>query len=954
VTHFETLSRRVRLSLAAVGEDGLREAQAGALMALAAHATVSKDPAQLILPTGVGKTTIATLAPYVLGARRALVVVPSKLIRGQINDGFQNLERAKSSGVLPKGAAQPKVAVALHRAKEEDWKGWAKEADVVIGTPSVLSPANRDVAPMPRDLFDLVVFDEAHHLPATTWTAMLDATDARAVLLTATPFRNDGKRLPGDPVYIYPLARAVEQGVFGAVSYEPIGPVVGEELDLTIAKAAAARLRANEHIAAKSRLLVRTDSVSHARKLVDVYEGVEISLGLIVHETPWKRAERMRAQVESGELLGFVCVGALTEGFDFPALKIGAYHVPHKTLGPTLQFIGRLARVGDIGGVLLAPRDAVTEETSALYREDVGWQKLLPELVDSAIDYEREVRRFVDDATVGGSLDLSPLSLTPARNVHIFLTGSAPDPHAHLDEIGDARVVQRFIHDESRTVAFVTRRMFRPPFLRLNNLDVPIHDLHLMTWVEEQGILFLSTTTDSARRHILDALAPAPRKPLSGLQLRRLLEAAQLDRYFSIGTRAAQPQAARTSYLSRAGSKTEDDITPADARQWDLGHGIGRSGTGTFGFSVQKSKIWEPGAADSLFAFRRWCEELAREIADPNLGQAHSKLDLLTISDPLAAFPSDPLVAVLPAELFVAGLELIVDGELILPELVELWPKPDASTETQIVMDAWIRDEPRGEIRFSVNGSVEMIPGPGWLIRDPLAPQQDLPLSEILVHEPATIFFGDGSRATGDRISPPPPVVSLVSSDIRRPTTWDATDITVEFGEPQDGLLSVGQTVANLLAAEMSIVVQDHLPGELADFIGIDNTHPAIDVRLVHCKKSGGVEPATRVGDVEELVAQAIRSVRWLASGLALWDELRHRLHHRDATILLKGVEDELLELLEGWSQAPPLVNWSMWVVQPGLSDSLLDEAEKVTSLLTAAHAWVASQNVRFSVISSP
>ena len=75
----------------------------------------------------------------------------------------------------------------------------------------------------------------------------------------------------------------------------------------------------------------------------------------------------MRREVEDGKLLGFVCVGALTEGFDFPALKLGAYHVPHKTLGPTLQFIGRLSRAGEVPGELLAPRAAVTDETAALY-----------------------------------------------------------------------------------------------------------------------------------------------------------------------------------------------------------------------------------------------------------------------------------------------------------------------------------------------------------------------------------------------------------------------------------------------------------------------------------------------------------------------------------------------------------------------------------------------------------
>ena len=39
-----------------------------------------------------------------------------------------------------------------------------------------------------------------------------------------------------------------------------------------------------------------------------------------------------------------VCVDMLGEGFDLPALKVAAIHDPHKSLGVTLQFVGRFAR----------------------------------------------------------------------------------------------------------------------------------------------------------------------------------------------------------------------------------------------------------------------------------------------------------------------------------------------------------------------------------------------------------------------------------------------------------------------------------------------------------------------------------------------------------------------------------------------------------------------------------
>lgn len=935
------------MSLAAAGPDGLREAQVGALLALAAHATVSDEPAQLILPTGVGKTAIATLAPYVLQARKVLVVVPGRLTRGQVSKAFLDPQRARNAGILPGNSALPEVAVAEHRATADLWEEWGR-SDVVIGTPSVLSSANRNVERMPRDLFDLVIFDEAHHLPATTWTALLGATDARAVLLTATPLRNDGKRLPGRSVYTYPLTRAVKEGVFGEVSYEPVDIPFGADRDLTIARAARNRLMSAEHVAAASRLLVRTNAVDHAKLLQTTYDDIGVPLGVIVHDTPWSKAEAMRASVEAGELLGFICVGALTEGFDFPALKVGAYHVAHKTLGPTIQFIGRLARPGEVGAVLIAPRNEVTRETSDLYREDPGWQVLLPELVDSALERERDVREFVERADVRSSIDVPPLSLTPVRSVHIYRSQAPPDLDTVVREIAGARVVQSFVHRESATAAYVTRRIVRPPFLRLDVLDAPVYELHLVTWVQDEGVLLVSTTTAASLRSLLGSVAPGPLTPLSGLELRRLVEAANLDRFFSIGKRAML--AGDTSYVTSAGRKAEEGITPSDARVFDLGHAMGRSEDGLFGFSVAKSKIWEPGAADSLFGFRAWCEELAQDLADANLGRLPGKLDQLAFSDPLLAFPANPLTAVLPPELFAQAAELIVDGEIASPELLEFEPRHNAATAEVIEFDLRLRGEPRGSIQFSVSGDVTVV-GADWLVHSHDAPGQPVRLQDFLVHEPASLFFGDGSRAIGERLAPPRSSWRF-PDNARSPRVWDGCDITVEWGDLANGRLSVGPWTGALLTREMPIVIQDHLPGELADFIAIDPRTDPPRASFVHCKRSGGA-PSARVTDIEELVAQAIRSVPWQKPGPALWSELRYRLGHRNATRIISGDRGYVEATLDGWIAAPPPVDWFLWVVQPGLSVARLDGSAPVTALLNIAYSWASTQNVTFSVVCS-
>jgi superfamily II DNA or RNA helicase len=83
-----------------------------------------------------------------------------------------------------------------------DDEAWTKvaEQDAVISTPQSFSPiVAPDAAP---SLFDLIIFDEAHHAPAETWAAFLaHYPEARFIFLTATPFRRDRKVIPGRMAY---------------------------------------------------------------------------------------------------------------------------------------------------------------------------------------------------------------------------------------------------------------------------------------------------------------------------------------------------------------------------------------------------------------------------------------------------------------------------------------------------------------------------------------------------------------------------------------------------------------------------------------------------------------------------------------------------------------------------------------------------------------------------------
>src|SRR5579885_1340936 len=71
---------------------GLRQGQIGALCSIASHFSVHPDPAIVTLPTGVGKTGVLVLSPYLLGTRRALVITPSAVVRDQICAEFNRFD----------------------------------------------------------------------------------------------------------------------------------------------------------------------------------------------------------------------------------------------------------------------------------------------------------------------------------------------------------------------------------------------------------------------------------------------------------------------------------------------------------------------------------------------------------------------------------------------------------------------------------------------------------------------------------------------------------------------------------------------------------------------------------------------------------------------------------------------------------------------------------------------
>jgi superfamily II DNA or RNA helicase len=933
---------------------GLRRAQQGAIWALGSHWTVSNEPAQIVLPTGVGKTLVMTAAPLLKRARRTLVIAPSRVVRDQLIQAFDSFGDLKRAEALPADVPSPEIQVVSGKADGSTWaKAWS--TDVVIGLPNSLSPHYPGVETLSKNLFDLVLVDEGHHVPAEAWRRLLEAASAPAAFFTATPFRADRRRIPGEVVFNYPLSRAIDDRVFRPVRFHAVTPEQGQSKDEALATAAIARVNSDVHQAAGSRLLVRAGRVEHAEALQKLYRDKGTALGLVLGKTGWRALERTFAEARTGTLTGLICVGSLTEGFDMPRLRIAAYHEPHKSLAPTLQFVGRLARAGpDVDGELLATIEDVGPETKELYREDAAWQELLPALVDAAVAEERAVRQFVREADwQGRPLQLPPLALRPGRSARIYRTKDlAINLDIQPERLGGADVVWRFYNAGAELLALVTAHRERPRWLHADLLDAWDPQLHIACHVSEHDVLFVASDLRRCLSDLRKGIGADVALPIAGPDLQELAWKISPASWFSIGLRPSRVSA--SSYEQVAGRKVEQALPAERLFAHSLGHGMaGGGGHGSFGFSVAKGKFWEPESTDSLFELRQWCEERAVILAQVSAKrQGLPGIPGINVAGRFERFPGVGVVAALMEHtLFEDEIRFHASTAVLHAHELELVAKRVSDTEIDLELlrddeALWLgRQTPTGEIS-EIESSLKA--------REVVTGEVD-EISELLSERPPIILFGDGASVQGAMLSKGKAEDRSVDAEILESCEWSGADITTEVGQGSGGREGVQQRFASELAARADLVLTDHGNGELADLIaitGVGDEEVSLDV--VHVKGAKNDQPRRQLEDIVEVLTQAARSARWGDPAAQLWQELDARLDRRPGYCkFLHDPAGEGREVLRRLAANQPRLTATVVAVQPGLDLARVAGWTAGESLINLTADWCRRFGAGFRLVGS-
>ncbi|GAA3657423.1 DEAD/DEAH box helicase [Flavivirga jejuensis] len=957
MVYFSENYSRINLPIAKEGIRGLRNAQIGAIHAIGSHFTIRKEtPAIIIMPTGSGKTAVLVLAAFLLQAKRVLVLSSSVLVRGQIFKEFNDLETLKYCNVFHNDLNTPKVKeIKSPITNIQEWEE-LNDYDVVIGIPKSINEGINDTLSPPEDLFDLILVDEAHHVPAYTWSNTVEAFEnAKKVYFTATPFRRDKKEIKGITAFNYPLSKAYEDKIFGEIGYYAVKVEEGVDPDLAIAREADKIFKQDRLAGLKHYIMVRTSSKVNAKELNDLYQdNTTLRLRRVDSTKTYRYIRQTIAKLKKGELDGIICVDMLGEGFDFPNLKIGVIHQPHKSLAVTLQFIGRFARTNaeNIGEAkFIAIPNNITIGRKQLFAEGAIWNDIIKDLSEQTIIEEDEIKEVLDTFELTSSSEddddqFSLYNLNPYFHVKVYKTEEF-NIYGEID-IPNHEVIHEGISEENAALIFVTRETIKPKWIKSEQIVNTKYYLFVIFYDEKNGLIFIHSSSIRTLQFyddVIEEFSNGVYERISKHEINKVLVDLDDTEFFNIGMQNKSPNSGE-SYRTISGANAEKSIRKSHGRLYANGHVFGKAKSKgesiTIGYS-SGAKVWS-NAYEKIPKLIKWCKLLGEKIVSDKTVSTKTGLDNLSIGTPISKFPftvisstwngdtfhNPPLLNVMEEDEISATYQLL-DFEIVIDKDKSDEDKLYFYLTNDIITIDLTYDFEEYYLFESDNEKGNYIIKYGNNTIDILDYLDDFPL-HLYLNEFANVINHDYHKPSqeGELYFDPDRVESI---------DWEAlnTDITIEFYEDAQSKIDNGNRNSihdsldeYILGTNPNVLIYDHGTGEVADHISINDNANDILIELFHVKGSSGPNPGDRVGDVYEVCMQAIKSQLWTSNRNGFKKKMNHRGHNKNE----KFKRGTLIDFNNILAQNKQL-RFKFTIVQPGISSVLL--SEKLSTIIAAS-----------------
>jgi len=972
----DTIDQLAPLSLD--GEAKYRECQVGAAWATLAHFTSSTEPALISMPTGSGKTALMMMLSILLKAERVIIITPSVALRGQVADKFKTLRDLININAISNTCRKPEVLEHTGQLKSsEDWVGFLRY-DVITATPHTTSPGYEVIEGPDEEIFGkdtLIFFDEAHHSRARTWKVLMDTfANCRIILLTATPFRNDNRRLLAKLVYHYPMSNALKSGIYAPITYHGVYPEDKKDKDLKLCQKAVEVLKKHRKKHKKAKLLIRAEGVSKSSELLKLYRKA----GLLVEEINYKKTlEENKDAIKAlrqGDLDGVVCVDQIGEGLDIPSLKIAVLHKPRQSFPATVQFIGRICREAneDIGEPqLIACADDVHGPLQRLYLHDNAWREFIPKLIEKAIGKINRKTAFHGVIDVETELDLSPADIKPFFSARVYQKTSLEA--FTFDGVIDLReeVVPVYIDNETDKdmLVIITGIEKTIPWAKEADLSTPHFDLHIFYWEESFKSFFEYTTSDKIASMIRESLWGKSLQRIDPASIAKALHEAESSHYLMFGlSNLARSSGSVPSYKTFMGTEVEGAVRPTDSRSFTPGHALAKYYNGeTRGIGSNQARVWSIQRA-SLHEFKKWCNQVSKCLSKKGDGRLPN-VGFLPSPESISEFSERPLAAYIrwnPKYLIsirINNKDVSIDSTSI--DKLKFTSNKKAMTGTITIKGDGITDE----LQFTYS-----LIAPHWTFSRAIVPTikiddgqeiHQYDLASFLDKHPPIIVLDNGSAVIGSCLYTSThslPSIPLTCLDNKR--DWEQCDIHVEFEYhdkedpkksriPAPGKLSVHDQVEQWIfsnAPHGTLAIKDHAAGEIADFVEIQPKQELI--RFYHCKACAtDKQPGASISELN-MLEQVLRSIDRIGTN-SLLSELHERVtgSARPNTKMIRGQAKRL-------STEAATFHANQWkfevaVVNPGIDCEKSRTWRNTNTLLTTCYEWLAAANSGFLVIGS-
>ncbi|MBQ0090758.1 MAG: DEAD/DEAH box helicase family protein [Prevotellaceae bacterium] len=946
---------------------GLRQPQAGAIHAWLSSRNTRKDRATIVMPTGTGKTETMLGIMVAAQCKKVLVAVPHDALREQIGYKFLTLGKLHGLGIITSDCKYPYVTIINNGMDNiHDWQTIIERSNVIVTTMSILAQTSNDVRKLLSRTISNVFVDEAHHSEAPTWSQFLDNFDRTHITqYTATPFRNDGRKLKGEFIYTFSLRNAQQQGYYQKINFNPVYVIDKDNADKEIAKKAVEILRHDIEIGKDHILMARCKDTVRAEEVFACYkEYADLQPVLIHSKTPNK--SHILDEIKNKQHKIIVCVNMLGEGFDLPQLKVAAIHDEKQSLPITLQFIGRFTRteddsIGEASFVTNMAYPPMADDIRELYLKDADWNYIIPGLNDKSTQEQKDFADLLNQFPDLNQSEIPFQSINPALSTVIYRLNTfdwQTDKWENIYTEKEYDYRYASVNDDDDMMIIILGSIEKVDWTNYEGIQNRMWDVILLHKYDAGSYKHLYINSSLGRpafEKLVEALFGRKQYKIEGDVVFRSFHGINRLLVQIFGGRKVIP--GDVSYKSYVGRDVENGLNELSQRRLKQNNifasGIYKGESITHGCS-KSGKIWSYRRGN-LLSFKKWSHRIGGLVEDPTISTQEIFKYTLCVN-PVATPPNSVPISVdwdddiyknAAYEQFLQ-IDGYKDNIYIFDASIELTERKYNidNLPTDILFQISFRDFcTKYKITYQcvVNGEykdysykVEKVSGPDVKISG-----RNIPNCNILDYfnsenRSPVFFFANGAMLYANNlVQLRDELIVPYKVELLKEYDWAAAgvDIHVESMDLPHKQNSIQYYMWQKIKDDFELVFDDDGSGEIADLIGVKTDADTIYVHLFHLKFAIDSCTSRKIDNFYAVCGQAEKSLKWRNGNMHIFKQMIKRAETTTKADkrILKG-DKNLLQIYDQESSITKKVSFHLHIVQPGLSKA--DTTEDIMHLL--------------------